>query len=613
MQKYKSNITTTSGAALRNVPVEVIAENGTQAALFLDREGTVPAANPLRTGADGTFYFYAVNGRYSLKTTVEGATITDRDVVLLMDPEEITVAGPIAEAVAAAEAAAIRAEDAVEDSEIPALVEAVQNAVVDVNTRAGIAAAKAGEAAASAGAAQGYSDSALGYKNEANASKNAAAGSAAAAATSATNAGNSANAAAASAASIAGGPVASLVGLTGAITQAQFNTTVAPGLPISTATQTALNAKANLAGAAFTGNVDVSKAAPSLGLSRTTDAQTAQVSILNAGVMRWGVGMEAGAPGSYFIARHNDAGAYVDTPFSINRSNGIANFLYTPAAPTAAAGDSSTKLATTAFAAAIAALKANLSGAAFTGSISTTGDVSVANSVYVGGSGNGRLFGKNSSGVAVMEAGVTSFSGYGDSVGFGSIIPSGQLDFGTNSLSRVTIMGNGDTKVNYGRLLLIGHPTTASAANCYIDAGGLIYRSTSSARYKKDVEDLDESIAESIYGMRPVWFRSTNKDDPEDWSWLGLIAEEVAQVEPRLAQWAYLPDAWNPAEDVVTYDEDGNELRSPGKATLKEGAQKVPDGVQYDRFVVPLIACVKRQRADIAALLARVEALESKQ
>lgn len=133
MQKYKSNITTTSGAAIRNVPVEVLAEDGSQAALFLDREGSVPAANPLKTGADGTFYFYAVNGRYSLRTTVEGVTITDSDVALLMDPQEITVAGPIAEAVAAAEAAAQTAVAAVEDSGIPELVEAAQNAVVDAN------------------------------------------------------------------------------------------------------------------------------------------------------------------------------------------------------------------------------------------------------------------------------------------------------------------------------------------------------------------------------------------------------------------------------------------------------------------------------------------------
>ena len=50
MQKYKSNITTTSGAAVRNVPVTVLKEDGALASLFLDRYGHVAAPNPLKTG-----------------------------------------------------------------------------------------------------------------------------------------------------------------------------------------------------------------------------------------------------------------------------------------------------------------------------------------------------------------------------------------------------------------------------------------------------------------------------------------------------------------------------------------------------------------------------------
>lgn len=101
MQKYKSNITTTSGAAVRNVPVTVLKEDGSLASLFLDRDGHVAEPNPLKTGADGTFSFYAANGRYSLRTTVDGVTISDDDVVLLADPVELAQVGPIAEAIAA--------------------------------------------------------------------------------------------------------------------------------------------------------------------------------------------------------------------------------------------------------------------------------------------------------------------------------------------------------------------------------------------------------------------------------------------------------------------------------------------------------------------------------
>ncbi len=169
MQKYKSNITTTSGAAVRGVPVLVIDKDGNNAALFLDRAGTVPAQNPLTTGPDGVFYFYAVNGRYSLRTTVDGVTITDDDVVLMMDPEEITVAGPIAEAVAAAQAAAIAAEFAVEASGIPDLVAAAQNAVVDSNNAVTQTNSAANNAAISKTGADSARDAAVAAKNAAEA------------------------------------------------------------------------------------------------------------------------------------------------------------------------------------------------------------------------------------------------------------------------------------------------------------------------------------------------------------------------------------------------------------------------------------------------------------
>jgi hypothetical protein len=143
MQKYQSIISGTNGSVIRNVPVTVLKEDGSLAEIFLDREGQVPAPNPLATDSRGVFYFYATNGRYSLRTSVDGITITDADAVLLNDPEEITTAGPIADAVLRAEAAAQRAEEAVEASGIPELVAAAQNAVVDANNAVGQAQAAA--------------------------------------------------------------------------------------------------------------------------------------------------------------------------------------------------------------------------------------------------------------------------------------------------------------------------------------------------------------------------------------------------------------------------------------------------------------------------------------
>ncbi len=91
MQKYQSIITATNGSVIRNVPVTVLKEDGSLAEIFMDREGQVQAPNPLVTDSRGVFYFYAKNGRYSLRTSVDGITITDADAVLLNDPKEIEV------------------------------------------------------------------------------------------------------------------------------------------------------------------------------------------------------------------------------------------------------------------------------------------------------------------------------------------------------------------------------------------------------------------------------------------------------------------------------------------------------------------------------------------
>jgi hypothetical protein len=133
--------------------------------------------------------------------------------------------------------------------------------------------------------------------------------------------------------------------------------------------------------------------------------------------------------------------------------------------------------------------------------------------------------------------------------------------------------------------------TTASAANAFLDSGSSpvnqLLRSTSSGRYKREVEDIDPAYADAVLQLRPVWYRSKVAHDPQDWSWYGLIAEEVAKIDPRLVHWGYRDEDW---EEV----EVGTEIGPSIQRRLKEGAAKVPDGVQYERLSVLLLDCVRR-------------------
>jgi hypothetical protein len=165
--------------------------------------------------------------------------------------------------------------------------------------------------------------------------------------------------------------------------------------------------------------------------------------------------------------------------------------------------------------------------------------------------------------------------------------------------------------------------TTASAANCFVETTGQFKRSTSSLKYKTDIEPLDSAYADLIHQMRPVWYRSKCEGDNKGWSWYGLIAEEVAELDPRLVHWAYPTKIVEdqPATDEVpaVLDDEGNvvEAAIPAReATTKQvpdtDADKVAEGMQYERLTVLLIDVVQRQKKAIESLEARLTALEAK-
>ena len=165
--------------------------------------------------------------------------------------------------------------------------------------------------------------------------------------------------------------------------------------------------------------------------------------------------------------------------------------------------------------------------------------------------------------------------------------------------------------------------TTASGANAFLDSAdsNRIYRSTSSIVYKKDVENLDHALADNIHQFRPVWYRSNCAADCRDWSWFGLIAEEVAAIEPRLVHYGYQEDAYELVDVTETVKlqpddprrESGEETEEVTKQErrLKDDAQQVPNGVAYDRLTVLLLDVVQRQENRIKDLEARLSALES--
>lgn len=148
---------------------------------------------------------------------------------------------------------------------------------------------------------------------------------------------------------------------------------------------------------------------------------------------------------------------------------------------------------------------------------------------------------------------------------------SGRILLGPNSFGPTMIL---DTA---GAVFLPNIGTTASAANAFINNASSpvnsLLRSTSSIRYKQDVANLDHAVADKLLALRPVSYRSKAPADDPEALWYGLIAEEVAAIEPRLVH--YSPDA---------------------------AGNLVPDSVQYDRVGVLLLDLIQRMDARVAAL-----------
>lgn len=150
--------------------------------------------------------------------------------------------------------------------------------------------------------------------------------------------------------------------------------------------------------------------------------------------------------------------------------------------------------------------------------------------------------------------------------------------------------------------------TTASAANAFLNnassPANQLLRSTSSLRYKEDVTDLTPEMSSRVLKLRPVRYRSKAEADRKDWTFYGFIAEEVAEIEPRLVH--YIREELEPitVERQTGTTEDGTPIITT-EVVPQYSDKLLPDGVMYDRVVVLLLHCVQ-------GLSARLEALEAK-
>ena len=164
--------------------------------------------------------------------------------------------------------------------------------------------------------------------------------------------------------------------------------------------------------------------------------------------------------------------------------------------------------------------------------------------------------------------------------------------------------------------------TTASASNMFIDSDGALYRSTSSRKYKTNIENIDSNYVNTFFdNARPIYYKSLSENDNPNWGYWGFIAEEIAEFDKRLVYWRYdtkqvevEKERVIPAVEEIK-DEDGNitqEAVAESTETYTEietvndlEAPMIAEGVMYERIVVLLTAKVQELEARLKALEAK--------
>jgi uncharacterized protein YaiE (UPF0345 family) len=145
-----------------------------------------------------------------------------------------------------------------------------------------------------------------------------------------------------------------------------------------------------------------------------------------------------------------------------------------------------------------------------------------------------------------------------------------------NSAAAVTFEVRNDGRIGTGTAANSPYNlTTGSAANMFVDSGGLLYRSTSSLKYKTDVQDYTRGL-DAINALRPVFYKGINDGDKQ---FAGLIAEEVHEAG---------------LGEFVVYNQ-----------------QNEPDALHYGNMVALAFKAIQELHAKVEALEARVAELEA--
>jgi hypothetical protein len=178
----------------------------------------------------------------------------------------------------------------------------------------------------------------------------------------------------------------------------------------------------------------------------------------------------------------------------------------------------------------------------------------------------------------------------GDNAGSSITAGSNNIDIGNRG------QGGDNNKIRIGTtgtqmatfIAGISGATVAAGVGVIIDTSGHLGTVLSSARFKDAIKPMDKA-SESIWALQPVTFRYTHELDPDGIPQFGLVAEQVAKVNP----------------DLVVRDEQGKPYTVRYEAV---NAMLLNEFLKEHRKVEGLEATAAQQQKEIEALTATLRA-----
>jgi Chaperone of endosialidase len=148
----------------------------------------------------------------------------------------------------------------------------------------------------------------------------------------------------------------------------------------------------------------------------------------------------------------------------------------------------------------------------------------------------------------------------------------------------------------------ISGATASGGAAVFVAADGKLGTLTSSARFKDEIKPMDEA-SEAILALKPVTFRYKKEVDPNSIPQFGLVAEDVAKVNPDLVARDAKGELY-----TVRYEAVNAMLLNEFLKEHRKNEEQEKTIAELKSEMTALIGAVKKQAAQIQKVSAQLEA-----